>query len=150
MNVEIGTETPIFLFWDYLFRNFDILSLQCRVFLLTHKIIKRKNGIFIDNLANFLSISPNQTKFFLSVCLAPAGHFCYFGFSLWGVNNLYCWILKLLRGPRIFKLLNLYGSQLISLPWLRMPLFILFGEKYSNSWIWNDIDRNCLLGCRRK
>jgi hypothetical protein len=29
MNVEIGTETPIFLFWDYLFRNFGILSLQC-------------------------------------------------------------------------------------------------------------------------
>ncbi len=30
MNVEIGTETPIFLFWEYLFRNFGILSLQCR------------------------------------------------------------------------------------------------------------------------
>ncbi len=28
MNVEIGTESPIFLFWDYLFRNFGILSLQ--------------------------------------------------------------------------------------------------------------------------
>jgi hypothetical protein len=31
MNVEIGTETPIFLFWEYLFRKFGILSLQCRV-----------------------------------------------------------------------------------------------------------------------
>jgi hypothetical protein len=29
MNVEIGTETPIFLFWKYLFRNFGIFSLQC-------------------------------------------------------------------------------------------------------------------------
>jgi hypothetical protein len=29
MNVEIGTETPIFLFWEYLFRYFGILSLQC-------------------------------------------------------------------------------------------------------------------------
>ena len=29
MNVEIGTEAPIFLFWVYLFRNFGILSLQC-------------------------------------------------------------------------------------------------------------------------
>ncbi len=29
MNVEIGTETPIFLFWEYLFRNFGILSLEC-------------------------------------------------------------------------------------------------------------------------
>jgi hypothetical protein len=29
MNVEIGTETPIFLFWEYLLLNFGILSLQC-------------------------------------------------------------------------------------------------------------------------
>jgi hypothetical protein len=29
MNVEIGTETLIFLFWEYLFRNFGVLSLQC-------------------------------------------------------------------------------------------------------------------------
>jgi hypothetical protein len=29
MNVEIGTEIPIFLFWEYLFRNFGILPLQC-------------------------------------------------------------------------------------------------------------------------
>ncbi len=31
MNVEIGTETPIFLFWEYLFQIFGILSLQCGV-----------------------------------------------------------------------------------------------------------------------
>ncbi len=29
MNVEIGNETLIFLFWEYLFQNFGILSLQC-------------------------------------------------------------------------------------------------------------------------
>jgi hypothetical protein len=29
MNVETGTETPIFLFWEYLFRKLGILSLQC-------------------------------------------------------------------------------------------------------------------------
>ncbi len=28
MNVDIGDETPIFLFWEYLFQNFGILSLQ--------------------------------------------------------------------------------------------------------------------------
>jgi hypothetical protein len=31
MNVEIGTETPIFLFWEYLFQILGILSLQCTV-----------------------------------------------------------------------------------------------------------------------
>ncbi len=29
MNVKIGTEAPIFLFWEYLFKFFGILSLQC-------------------------------------------------------------------------------------------------------------------------
>jgi hypothetical protein len=29
MNVEIGTEAPLFLFWEYLFQIFGILSLQC-------------------------------------------------------------------------------------------------------------------------
>ncbi len=31
MNVEIGTKTPIFLFWEYLFQIFGILSLQSGV-----------------------------------------------------------------------------------------------------------------------
>jgi len=32
MNVETGTEAPIFLFWEYLFQIFGILSLQCNMF----------------------------------------------------------------------------------------------------------------------
>jgi hypothetical protein len=29
MNVEIGTKAVQFLFWEYLFKIFDIMSLQC-------------------------------------------------------------------------------------------------------------------------
>jgi hypothetical protein len=29
MDVEIGTEVPIFLFWEYMFKILGILSLQC-------------------------------------------------------------------------------------------------------------------------
>jgi hypothetical protein len=71
-------------------------------------------------LANFLSISPKQTKFFPCVFawsqldLFPALD------SVSAVSEDYQlnfrWILKLLSGPRIFKLLNLSGNQLINLP----------------------------------
>jgi hypothetical protein len=43
MNVEIGTDTPIFPFWEYLFRNFGILSLQC-----TDLIIYTDSGLAIN------------------------------------------------------------------------------------------------------
>ncbi len=43
--------------------------------------------LIIDNLANFLSISPNQTKFFLSVCLVPAKLFGFSSFTLLHHSN---------------------------------------------------------------
>ncbi len=42
-----------------------------------------------------------------------------------GYQLNYCWVLKLLSGPRIFKLLNLCGNQLISWTASRMASSIL-------------------------
>jgi hypothetical protein len=87
--------------------------------------------VVIDNLANFLSISPNQAKF------SPLFAWSYLDIS--AISNLvsavsegyqlnYCWILKSLSGPRNFKLRNLCGNQLISIPLLLMSLFLLAAE----------------------
>ncbi len=52
MNVEIGTEAPIFLFWEFLFQIFGILSLQCTVQKVTREVNKDFYGIFtiINNM----------------------------------------------------------------------------------------------------
>ncbi len=43
MNVEIGTETPIFLFCEYLFRNFGIFFCLCSAW--TNIILKFQKEI---------------------------------------------------------------------------------------------------------
>jgi hypothetical protein len=40
MNVEIGTEAVEILFWEYLFRIFDIVSLQCSIYLVVLLILR--------------------------------------------------------------------------------------------------------------
>ncbi len=49
MNLEIGTEAPIFLFWEYLLQNLGIFSLQCMLLMFTFKkpIITKSNPINI-------------------------------------------------------------------------------------------------------
>jgi hypothetical protein len=54
MNVEIETETPIFPFWEYLFRSFGILSLQC-IFCLGGSILSRKVQIVVPYFVRFNS-----------------------------------------------------------------------------------------------
>jgi hypothetical protein len=62
MNVEIGTETPKFIFWEYLFRNFGILSLQCTAATLRLRILRnflqQLRRIFLLIYARTLTLSP--------------------------------------------------------------------------------------------
>ncbi len=55
MNVEIGIEAPIFLFWEYLFQIFGILSLQCTIgypcLFLVRMFNRWTNGSMGNNLA---------------------------------------------------------------------------------------------------
>ncbi len=58
MNVEIGTVTQIFLFWEYLFRNFGILSLQCNSQLTTQRLMKYLMLARGVSWLNFLTKTP--------------------------------------------------------------------------------------------
>jgi hypothetical protein len=71
--------------------------------------------VVIDNLATFLFVSPNLTKFFplfawsqleISAILDSVSAVSE------GYQLNYCWILKLLSGPLIFQLLNCVVTNL--------------------------------------
>jgi hypothetical protein len=77
MNVEIGTETPIFLFWEYLFRNFGILFLQCSLH--THQKEYKVKNHYVNVNSN--PAASQQNKKFPFFHLPPV--------SLTPVINLY-------------------------------------------------------------
>jgi hypothetical protein len=70
MNVEIGTEAPIFLFWEYLFRNFGILSLQCSRKKLLMKIIRAVIDIVGLYQLRIFSMSKNLSALFSNIFVA--------------------------------------------------------------------------------
>jgi hypothetical protein len=64
MNVEIGTEAEQFIFWEYLFRIFGIVSLQCGMD--TNYVDFLFLVILIQTLINGLLMRPTLMRLILS------------------------------------------------------------------------------------
>jgi len=86
MNVKIGTETPIFLFWEYWFGNFGILSLlgsicvffcfqQCKCQLALGKT-------FLANLVKMYSKSGSLCTY-TAILIYLAGGLCNCAERMW-------------------------------------------------------------------
>ncbi len=95
-----------------------------------------------------------QTKPNFSLCLPGPSWTCLLlrNQSLWCLKVINLTIVGFFKsGLKNFKLLDLCGNQLISIPYSCLCLCSFrFWGKYSSSWIWNNIGRNCLLGHRKE
>ena len=85
-------------------------------------------------MANFLSISPDQTKFFPSVCLVPAGLFCYFGFSLCGILGMFQYCFNIPQLSINYKSIYLFFTTfLICLTIFHFTVYQFSLPSFSNS-----------------
>ncbi len=91
MNVEIGTETPIFLFWKYLFRNFGILSLQ--------RMLSPKAQVV--HILSMVSTATPRKSAILLCWLAKLKKILYWNTATCALVQAenWMWVSKIERGP---------------------------------------------------
>ncbi len=106
--------------------------------------------VVFDNLANFLSISPNQTPIF-AVCLpGPSWKFLPFLFLLILYSLPYMYTLHNVHVFTPTGTVQYVISCAVNL-WLQLhTCFLTMRSKHASSEILNDIGRNSLLGNRKK
>ncbi len=106
--------------------------------------------VVFDNLANFLSISPNQTPVF-AVCLpGPSWTFLPFLFLLILYSFPYMYTLNNVHVLTPTCTVQYVISCAVNIRLQLRTCFLTMRSKHASSKILNDIGRNSLLGNRKK
>ncbi len=106
--------------------------------------------VVFDNLANFLSISPNQTPVF-AVCLSsPSWTFLPFLFLLILYSLPYMYTLYNGQVPTPTCTVQYVISSAVNIRLQLYTCFLTMRSKHASSKILNDIGRKSLLGNRKK
>ena len=106
--------------------------------------------VVFDNLANFLSISPNQTPVF-AVCLpGPSWTFLPFLFLLILYSLPYMYTLYNVHVLTPTCTVQYVISCAVNIQLQLYTCFLTMRSKHASSKILNDIGRNSLLGNRKK
>ncbi len=106
--------------------------------------------VVFDNLANFLSISPNQTPDF-AVCLpGPSWTFLLFLFLLILYSLPYMYTLYNVHVLTPTCTVQYVISWAVNIRLQLYTCFLTMRSKHASSKILNDIGRNSLLGNRKK
>jgi hypothetical protein len=106
--------------------------------------------VVFDNLANFLSISPNQTPVF-AVCLpGPSWTFLPFPFLLILYSLPYMYSLYNVHVLTLTSTVQYVISCAVNIRLQLYTSFLTMRSKHTSSKILNDTGRNSLLGNRKK